>query len=344
MKLNRTLAVVAALLLVASIWSYQAGRAGADRFQRGQLLLSNLNPDDVAGITLAKGDQSVTLNRGDDGFTVAEVHGYPATNQSVNRVLRALAELDLAKRVGTGDDLYRKLGLTADAGDMLEIALKGADGGDMVRLRVGRAFEGGQGNYVRRIDIDGEPAYLSSRRITLDPDPDTYLAKEIVNVTRDEVERIDGPDYAFVRGDDGLELEDVPRGRKEKASETGRVTNILGALRFDEALLADAEELRGLRPVQVLDVRLTDGSGYRLLTAARDDEHFLQIAGYHTVDRVEIDRTETDAELEDKAAVLARADEISKFNRFHGSWVYKINPTTAETLGLRKKDLIENEG
>jgi hypothetical protein len=343
MKLNRNLAVIAALLLVASIWSYQAGKAGADRFQRGQLLLPNLNPDDVAEITLTKGDQSVTLNRGDDGFTVAEVHGHPASNQSVNRVLRALAELDLAKRVGTGDDLYRELGITADAADMLEVALKGADGGDMVRLRVGRTFEGGQGSYLRRIDSDGEPAYLSSRRVTLNPDPDTYLAKEIVSVERDEIERIDGPDFVFVRGDDGLELEGVPRGRKEKAAEVGRVKNILRALRFDEVLLADAEELRGLRPVQVMDVRLTDGSGYRLMTTTRDDEHFLQIAGYHTVDRVEIDRNETDEELEDKAAVLARADEISTFNRFHGSWVYKVNTTTAETLRLRKKDLIENE-
>ena len=344
MKLNRNLAVIAALLLVASIWTYQAGSARADRFQRGQLLLPNLNPDDVAEITLSRGDETVTLHRADDGFTVSEVHGYPATNQSVNRVLRTLTELDLAKRVGSGDDLFRDLGLTADIDDMLEIALEGADGGDMVRLRIGRAFEGGQGTYLRRVDVEGEPAYLSTSRITLDPNPDSYLAKEIVSVERENIERIEGPDYVFARGDDGLSLEGVPRGSRENASKAGRVKNILGGLRFDEVLLADADELRGLLPQQVLDVRLTDGSGYRLAVAERDDEHFLQIAGYHTVDRVEIDRDESDEELEDKAAVLARADEVSKFNRFHGSWVYKVNPTTAETLGLRKKDLIENDG
>ncbi|MEX1312143.1 MAG: DUF4340 domain-containing protein [Candidatus Sulfomarinibacteraceae bacterium] len=344
MKLNRNLAVIAALLLVASIWTYQSGTARADRFQRGQLLLPNLNPDDVAEITLSRGDETVTLHRADDGFTVSEVHGYPATNQSVNRVLRTLAELDLAKRVGTGDDLYRELGLTADVDDMLEIALKGAGGDDMVRLRIGRALEGGQGGYLRRVDLEDQPAYLSSSRITLNPNPDSYLDKEIVSVERESIERIEGPDYVFTRGDDGLELQGVPRGSKENASPAGRVKNILGALRFDEVLLADADELRGLQPRQVLDVRLTDGSGYRLAVAERDDEHFLQIAGYHTVDRVEINRDESDEELEDKAAVLARADEISTFNRFHGSWVYKVSSTTAETLGLRKKDLIENDG
>jgi hypothetical protein len=344
MKINRTLAVIAALLLAASIWTYLSGAARTDRFQRGQLLLPNLNPDDVAAITLSRGDEAVTLNRADDGFKVAEAHGYPATNQSVNRVLRTLAELALAKRVGTGDDLYRELGLTADVDDKLEIALKSADGGDMVRLRVGRTMDGGQGNYLRRIDLEGEPAYLSSSRITLNPSPDSYLDKEIVSVERDSIQRIEGPDYVFARGDDGLELEGVPRGSRESASPVGRVKNILGTLRYDEVLLADADEVSGLRPRQVLDVRLSDGSGYRLAVAERDDEHFLQIAGYHTVDRVEIDRDESDEELEGKAAVLARADEISKFNRFHGSWVYKVDSTTAETLGLRKKDLIENDG
>lgn len=344
MKLNRNLAVLAALLLIASMWTYQSGTARADRFQRGQLLLPNLNPDDVAEITLSRGDETVTLRRGGDGFTVSDVHGYPAANQSVNRVLRTLTELDLAKRVGTGDDLFRELGLTADIDDMLEIALEGADGGDMVRLRVGRAFDGGPGNYLRRVDVEGEPAYLSTSRITLDSNPDSYLAKEIVSVERENIERIEGPDYVLTRGDDGLVLEGIPRGSKENSSKASRVKNILGGLRFDEVLLADADELRGLLPQQVLDVRLTDGSGYRLAVAERDDEHFLQIAGYHTVDRVEIDRDESDEELENKAAVLARADEVSRFNRFHGSWVYKVNPTTAETLGLRKNDLIENDG
>lgn len=342
MKVNRNLAVIAALLLAASIWSYVSGNADAERFRRGQLLLPNFNPDDVAVITISKGDESVTLNRGDDGFTVAEAHDYPATNQSVNRVLRSLVELSLEKRVGTGDDLYRELGLTADSDEMTEIALKAADGEDMVRLRVGRAFADGPGSYVRRIDTD-EPAYLSSSRLTLSADPETYLDKEIVRVARDEIERIDGPDYQFVRGGDGLELVGVPRGRKEKASATGRVKNLLAALRFDKVYLADDDELRGLKPAPVLDVLLTDGSGYRLAVAERDDGHYLQIVGYHTVDRVEIARDESDDELKDKAAVLARADEISKFNRFHGSWVYKLSATTAETLALRRNDLIESD-
>ncbi len=342
MTLNRNLAIVALLLLVASVWTYRTGSSGSDSFERGRRLLPNLNPDDVAEITISQGDQRVTLTRADDGFTVDDVDGYPATNQAVNRVLRSLIEIEPDKRVGTGDDLYRDLGLTADVEDMVEVALKNSAGADMVRLRVGRALDDGPGSYLRRIDGDGGPAYLSSNRLSFNPDPETYLDKEIVRVETDDIERIEGPDFRIARGDDGLELEAVPRGMKEKSGAVNRVTNLLRGLRFDEVYLADADEVRGLQPRQAIDVRLTDGSGYRVAVAERDDEHFLQIAGYHTVDRVSVDRDETEQELEDKAAILSRADEISRFNQFHGSWVYRIGETTAEALGFDKADLIED--
>jgi len=341
MNLNRNLTIIAIVLLAASIWSYQSSTARAERFERGQRFLPSLNPDDVAEIAISRGAERVTLERGEDGFTIAEIHGYPATNESVNRVLRTLVELELDKEVGTGDDLCRELGLTADAQDMLELTLRADGGAEMMKMRVGRAFEGGDGTYLRRLDGDGGPAYLSTRRIALNPSADTFLAKEIVNHSADEIERIEGLDYAVVRTDDGLKPDRVPTGREENPSAMSRVKGLLSYLRFDEVFLADDEKLHGLAMRQVADVRLTDGSGYRLALAERDDEHFLQIVGYHTVNQVSVERDESTEDLENKAEILGRADEISRFNRFHGSWVYRINTTTADKLSLNKAALIQ---
>lgn len=341
MNLNRNLTIIAIVLLVASVWSYQSSLARADRFERGQRFLPSLNPDDVAEIAIRKASERVTLKRGEDGFTISETHGYPATNESVNRVLLTLVELELDKEIGTGDDLYRELGLTADASDMTELTLRAADGAEMVALRLGKVFDGGDGTYLRRIDGDGGPAYLSTRRISLNPSADTFLAKEIVNVSPAEIQRIDGLDYAVVRTEDGLGLDRVPVGREANSSNLSRVNSLLSHLRFDEVFLADDKEVRGLPMRQVADVRLTDGSGYRLALAERDGEHFLQIVGYHTVDHVSVDRDESTEELEDKAEILARADEISRFNRFHGSWIYRVNQTTADKLSLQEADLTQ---
>jgi len=341
MNLNRNLTIIAVVLLVASVWVYQSGIARADRFERGQRFLPSLNPDDVAEIAISKGTEHVTLKRGEDGFTITEIHGYPATNESVNRVLRSLVELELDKEVGAGDDLYRELGLTADAVEMTELTLRSPDGSDMVQLRLGKPFDGGDGSYLRRIDGDGGPAYLSTHRVSLSTSADTFLAKEIVNISADRIERIDGLDFAVVRTESGLELDRIPAGREENPSAMSRAKGMLGYLRFDEVFLADDDELAGLAMRQVADVRLTDGSGYRLALAERDDEHFLQIIGYHTVNQVSVDRDESTEELEGKAEILGRADEISRFNRFHGSWVYRVSETTADKLSLQKADLIQ---
>jgi len=343
MKLNRNLAILAVGLLVASIWTYQASIARSDRFERGRSFLPNFNPDDVAQIALVKGGDSVTLDRGDDGFTVAEVHGYPATNQSVNRVLRALVDLELEKEIGTGDDLYEELGLTFDSEDSVGVTLRGRGNEEMVQLIVGKSFDGGTGNYLRRVDGHGGPAFLSSQRVSFSTSADGYLEKEIVNVAETEIERIDGPDFAVVRTEDGLKLDRVPVGREEKPAEMNRIKGVLGSLRFDEVFLADDEEVRGLLIEPLVNIRLSDGSGYRLGLAEKDDRHYLQIAGYHSVSQVNVSRDESDEELESKAEVLARADEISRFNRFHGLWIYRISDATAAKIRLRKADLMQTK-
>ena len=339
MRLNRNLALIAVVLLLASVWSYRSSISRADRFERGQRFLPNLNPDDVAEIAISKGAERVTLKRGEDGFAVTEIHGYPATNESVNRVLRSLVELELEKEVGTGDDLYHELGLADDSEGMIELALRGPGGSEMVHARFGTALEGGNGTYLRRLDGGGGPAYLSTSRVSINTSADSYLAKEIVNHSADEIESIDGRDYRVARTEDGLKLERVPVGREENPSAMSRIKGILSYLRFDEVFLADDERLSGLTLRQVADVRLTDGSGYRLALTERDGEHFLQISGYHTVNQVSVDRDESTEELEDKAAILSRADEIARFNRFHGLWVYRISKSTAEKLSLRETDL-----
>lgn len=342
MKLNRNLAVIALALLVASIWTYRAGSGGADRFERGRHLLAALNPDDVASIHLAKDGEEVTLERGEDGFTVTDVHGYPAANEAVNRVLRTLVDLELEKEVGTGDDLYRELGLTADSPEMTEVVLSDAAGAEMVRLRIGDAFEGGNGSYLRRLDGDGGPAYLSTRRVSFNTAPDSYLDKEIVNVPAEEIERIDGPDYQIARSEDGLHLDLTPPGRAEDPAKIRRVASLIGPLRFDEVFLADDDAVRGLDLEPTLDLRLADGSGYRLAFAERDRAGYIQVTGYHTVDRVTIDRDEAETELEEKAKILGRADEIAGFNRFHGSWVYRVGSSTADVLRFRRSDLLKS--
>ncbi|MCY3968685.1 MAG: DUF4340 domain-containing protein [Acidobacteria bacterium] len=345
-QLNQRLVAAAAALLALSVFSYWNSVSRADRFESGQKFLPNLNPDEIVAVEILQGDEQVTLSRQDDFYVVEEVHDYRARNEGVNRLVRNLLDIELAKEIGSGDNLAAELGIEPPGEDTVEVALQNAAGSDMVRLRVGNRFEGGSGNYVRRLDGEENPIFLTEATVLIDSTADQFLQKEIVDVSSSDVARIDGPDFTFSTGEgesDALALERVPAGRREKTSEAGRVKNFLSRLRFSEVHLADAEEVADLSFDSEFRYELADGSGYVVSVAGRDDDRYIRISGYHTVQQVEIERDTPDEELQEKADILNRAEEMRDFNDYHGSWVYKLDSFTGEKLDLRRADLIEDE-
>ncbi|MEE8277340.1 MAG: DUF4340 domain-containing protein [Thermoanaerobaculia bacterium] len=341
-RTDRYLALAAAVLLLLSVLTYRHSAARADRFERGQKFLPHLNPDEIATIALQKGDEKLTLHRRSNRYTIVEQEGYRARNDAVNRLLRDLLEITLEKEVGEGADLEEELELEPPSESTVELALYAQGEQEMVRLRIGKPQEDGPGNYVLRLDRGKRTIYLTSRSVHLDTSSDFILQKEILDVGRSEIASIEGQDFRLERDEeDELKLADLPPGRQEKSSATGGLKSILSALRFDKVFVADHEEVRDLRFREALRVDLKDGSGYLLSSAVQGDRNFLRIKGFHSVTRVAIAQDESEEELEQKAEVLSRADEIRDFNAYHGSWVYEIGEFTAKKLGLRKRDLIE---
>jgi hypothetical protein len=341
-RTNRFLAVGATLFFVLSLLSYRQSVDRADRFERGQKLLPNLNPDEVATIVVSQGEEQVTLRREDEVYTIVEAQGYLARNDAVNRLLRDLLELGLEKEIGQGESLEAELEIEPPGESTVEVRLLNASEQEMVRLRIGASSAEGPGHYIKRLDEEEGRIYLSSRGFTPSTTVDAFLKKEIADVETDEIRRIQGVDFVLERDAGDLELVEVPVGRKEKTSQTSGLKSILRGLRFDKVWVADDPEVRDLRFEEVLRVDLSDQSGYVLSTSARADRHFLRIVGFHTVDRVRIGQEEAEEELEEKAELLSRADEIRDFNGFHGSWVYEIGEFTAKKLSSRKRDLMES--
>lgn len=343
-KTNRNLLIGVAVLFLLSVLTYRQSVGRADRFQRGQLFLSNLNPDEIATIELTQGEESVTLRRQGDQFTVVEKQDYPASNSSVNRFLRDLLEIGLEREVGTGDALAQELGIEPPTAETLEVALTGTADKEMVRLRVGDTSEEGAGNYVQRLDEENAPIYLTSRGVHLSADGSSFLEKGIVDHPGSEVIRIEGSDFLLQQDPDGedLVLQDLPAGRQLSSSQLNRVKGALSGLRFEDVFVADHSEVSGLEFDQTLRIDLADGSGYVLSHAQEGDRHFLRIHGHNEVQQVAITVDESEEELEKKAEMLSRADEIDAFNSFHGSWIYEISDFAAQKLQLQRSDLLES--
>lgn len=342
MKLNRILLIAAAALFLLSFLTYRNSVERAERFERGQKFLPHLNPDEIAQITIEKGEETTRLRRVDDRFVVATAERYPAKNEAVNRFISDVLDLGLEKEVGSGEDLERELEVAEDGDSTIEVTFKDANDKEMVRFLVGKAFEEGSGNYVRRLDQEESPIYLTSSRVTFTTAGDEFLDKEIVDVKTADLAAVSGADFRLEKPEDGgaFELVDPPPGTKLSAK-ANQLTAALSGLRFEKHLLANAPEVQGLRFDRVVEYDLPDDSGYRVEVAERDGEHYLQITGFHRAEQLSIARDAGEEEVKETADALARMDELQRFNNLHGSWIYQIGESTAKRFRVDKSDLVE---
>lgn len=341
MKLNQILLVLAIALFGLSAFTYRESVVRAERFERGQKFLSNLNPDEIAVVEVTKGSETTRLRRDGERFVVVTAEGYRAKNDAVNRFIRDVLELGLEKEVGSGESLRKELELEPSGENTLEVAFKNATDKEMVRFLVGKAFDNGSGNYLLRTDTDDGEIYLSSSRVYLSTQADDFLDKDLLDVKNEEIRQIRGADFVIEAQEGSLELADQPAGKKA-SSKLASVKSVLTGLRFTKHHLADAPEVQGLRFDRVVEVDLDDDSGYRVAVAERDDKHYLQVTAYHNTDRVMIARDADEEEVKETADVLQRVDEVNDFNAYHGSWIYEVSEGAADKVRLTKADLIED--
>ncbi len=341
MKINKILLVVALALMALSVYSYTDSVRRAERFERGQKFLQNLNPDSITEIAIKKGDETTQLRRDGDRFLVSDAGGYPAKNESINRFVRDVLELSLEKKVGDSESLIEELELSPGGENTTEVTFKDENQQEMVHFLIGKSLDDGGGSYIRRTDGDDNTIYLTSSRVYLNTGQDDFLNKEILNVESSEIAGIQGQGFAIQDQDGSLALVDLPAGKKE-SSKVNQLKSLLSGLRFTKHFLADAPEVQGLLFRSAVDIDLKDQSGYRVSVASKGDKHYLRIQGYHDVGQLSIAVDADEDEASQVADQLKRQNEIQEFNDFHGSWVYEVTETTADKVKVTAKDLVEN--
>lgn len=337
------LGIAAAALFLLSVFSYMNSTRLGERFNKGQKFLPNLNPDEIAEVLVKKGSEETHLKRVDKKFEVVSKYGYPARNESINRLINDILEIGLAKEVGKGAEVLARLGLEEGNATRMEFSLKNDAGKEMVRFLVGKNLEEGGGTYVLRTDQPDQGAYLSEKTLYLTVDANALLEKEILNLSAAELQRIQGPDFILVDRDGTLQLEGIPSGKQEKTADSGRIKSLAANLSFDAVHRNDDAALAGLAFQErfVLETKLQ--TGYRFQTAEKDGALYLRVEGFHTIQPITLSQDDPEEEVKRKSELVERAASIETFNQFHGSWTYKLADYGAQKFKLSFKDLIEDK-
>lgn len=177
----------------------------------GQRLVEGFKVDDVASIDIVQPKATVTLVRGERGWTVKERGDYPADVEPIRDLLLKLQELKVVQAEGLSDAVKPRLQLAApDAGAKPEdtgtlVDLKGRDGKSVAKLVLGKKT-------LKEIKVPGLPGDVPSGRyvwVAADPQrvsvvnesfgnvvakPEQWLSKELMRFERPKSITTFGPD------------------------------------------------------------------------------------------------------------------------------------------------------
>jgi len=342
MKTNSMLGTICLALLVVSALSYRHSVTRAERFERGQKFLAQLNADEIDRIEITRGEEAVTLKRGEESFLVASQHNYPAKNDAINRFINDALSISLEKEVGSGEKLETELELATGTEAATEYVFKNDAGKVLVHFMVGKSSEDGRGSYLKHLNKDDQAVYLSSKGVFLSTKADHFLKKSILDVASDKIQKISGKDFTISDVEGSLKLDNLPAGKKE-GSELSGVKNMLSSLSFDNVFLADDSQVTSLNFNESVSVALKDKSSYKIEVASKDDKHYLRLSAQFDAEQIRLGRDDTKEQLEEYSATLTRNDEVTEFNNFHGSWVYEVSEFTAKKFIKTRAELIEDE-
>lgn len=342
-----TLILIACIFVVLAIVGQ--GRVGSGSIAgdtAGSLLLPELadNLDAVTRIEVTgAGRQAlVSLERGNDEWTVTDAGGYSAERSKVNALLIALAEARIVEEKTANPELHSRLGVEAvddiDAAG-IEVALVVANG-SRYEILLGDSYSGGE-VYARL--ADSNQSVLVDRNPDVARDPSDWVVTEILDIASDRVQRVeithaDGEQLVIskeMRGGGNFTVEGIPDGRELQYAGIANVTaNLLQGLQLEAVGAA------GDGPVDaavISEYWMFDGLVVTVTTSGADDDRWLRFEA-----RFDVDQSLAFADLADDsdAAVASTRSEPDELNARLAGWRYQIPSYQMSQLTRRIEDLL----
>jgi hypothetical protein len=243
------LVIAAVVAIVAAIALNHSNRPRSDTLETSTWLAPQLrehvNDVNKVVVTGAEGKVLATLERGANGWTLAEKGGYPVDTGKLRAFLLKLADAKRLEQKTSNKDKYAVLGVE-------DVASKDAKGVEVeldglaqpLKLIIGNVDSRG-GTYAR---IDGQAeSWLASGTLTVEKGVADWLQKDLADLAATRIASVaishaDGSHVTVTkntRGDANYVLADVPKGR-EAAGEfaINGLASMLAGLRFDDVVPA----------------------------------------------------------------------------------------------------------
>jgi hypothetical protein len=277
----RVVAILLVLLVVlggsALVYQQQQkDRRASNAATLGQVLLKDMKAADIAGISIIEPKATLTLERKDERWTIAERGGFPADFGKVREFVLKAIELTAGQSEALGDKDRARLNLDESG---TQVIFRGADGKPLRALVVGK-------KYFKREVEDPVKALGDGRFVLLPSDPKTvYIvgdpllqataktsewidraAFQVEKVKALEVKFADGSgNYRIERSGDNADwkLAGLKPGEKLEVTKANAASYVLSMLDLADVLPKDTADTGLDKPTEITATTL-DGLTYRI--------------------------------------------------------------------------------
>jgi hypothetical protein len=207
------------------------------------------DPNRVDAIRIVSGDRSISLDRDDGGWVIADRDRYPASFERIKALIVGLAQLEKREPKTEQPSRHASIGVE-DAGpgaQSTEVTLTDAAGQPVARILLGEETQaGGEGRYVR---IPGEArAWLASGTVAAVPEVVNWADPQVIDVPDAEIRSVrirrpEGGTIALLRRTPEARefvLEDVPPGRSPAPGTSETVGDALAGVELEDVRPAAA--------------------------------------------------------------------------------------------------------
>ena len=305
-------------------------------------LMQGLDPESVNSIQIGTGKDMVTFNRQENQFVVANMDGYPAKIDSINKLITNCLEVKVNGIYTNNKDNHKDLQLTADKAPTL-IRFIDQQGQLITGLIIGKRTE--QGSFVRLINSDN--VYLTQNTPWISNSAITYVKRDLISAPSENIEYVtvdDGKDkYKLTISEDNVpQIDPMPEVRKIKGTEYKSVFDAFRSLSFDNANLESS--INGLNFDKEVRCKLKDTTRYTIKFANKDEKNYIKISAEY-LDQSPInvlrDGSESEEQLKEKEAKLLAKEAAMRFNQQHSGWIYEISQSSADRMLKSVWDITE---
>jgi len=249
----------------------------------GEKLIPDFPATKTQSIEISGMEDTVTLTKKDDLWTVSQRDGFPANTSAVNDLIRSLATLKVTQGIKAGPSFAPRFGMDPDSSVLAErgitATLKDGSGKVLAKVSFGKNLEaassspyggGSTGRYVRNHPDESGFYAVAELFSSLSADPKSWLQEEFVKIEQIQTISLSKPgsddnEWELTRENENgdFKFTQVFPGVKVDPAAVSPLKSLFSPARFDDVIPAsEVEKLATPDKLQKTQIKTFDGLTY----------------------------------------------------------------------------------